>query len=51
MAALLEVSRRRDLPIIEDAAEAIGSRWQNRPAGSVGAFGAFSVKFRYPLDK
>jgi perosamine synthetase len=30
------------IPIVEDAAEAIGSVWRGKPAGSMGAFGAFS---------
>jgi len=42
MDRLLEIGRRRGIPIIEDAAEAIGSRWHGRHAGSMGAFGTFS---------
>ncbi len=42
MASLLDISRRHNLPIVEDAAEAIGSQWQGQPAGSIGAFGTFS---------
>jgi perosamine synthetase len=40
--ALLDIGRRHGLPVIEDAAEAIGSEHRGRRAGSVGAFGAFS---------
>lgn len=40
--ALAEIARRHDLALIEDAAEAIGSVWHGRRAGSVGTFGAFS---------
>jgi perosamine synthetase len=40
--ALLEIGRRRGIPVIEDAAEAIGSEWQGRRAGSLGSFGTFS---------
>jgi perosamine synthetase len=40
--ALLEIGRRHNIPIIEDAAEAIGSVWHGRRAGSIGIFGAFS---------
>lgn len=40
--ALLDIGRRHGIPIIEDAAEAIGSVWHGRRAGSMGAFGAFS---------
>jgi perosamine synthetase len=39
---LLEIGRRRGVAIIEDAAEAIGSRWQGQHTGSMGEFGAFS---------
>ncbi len=42
MDALLEISRRTGIPVIEDAAEAIGSQWKGRRAGSMGAFGTFS---------
>jgi perosamine synthetase len=40
--ALLEIGRRHNIPIIEDAAEAIGSEWRGHKAGSMGAFGVFS---------
>ena len=40
--ALGAIARRHGLLLIEDAAEAIGSRWQDRPAGSVGDFATFS---------
>ena len=36
------IARRHNLHLIEDAAEAIGSIWHSRRAGSMGAFGAFS---------
>jgi perosamine synthetase len=39
---LLELSQRRGIPIIEDAAEAVGSRYQDRPAGSFGHASVFS---------
>lgn len=42
MDALLDIGRRHDIPVIEDAAEAIGSVWHGRRAGSLGAFGTFS---------
>lgn len=42
MDALLALGERRGLPIIEDAAEALGSAWHGRPAGSMGAFATFS---------
>lgn len=42
MDRLLEIGARHGLPVIEDAAEAIGSVYRGRRAGSMGAFGAFS---------
>jgi perosamine synthetase len=39
---LLDIGRRHGIPVIEDAAEAIGSVWHGRRAGSLGRFGAFS---------
>lgn len=42
MDRLLEIGQRHRIPVIEDAAEAIGSQWQGRRAGSLGAFGSFS---------
>lgn len=42
LAALLDIGRRHGIPVIEDAAEAIGSVWHGHRAGSLGAFGAFS---------
>lgn len=42
MDTLLAIGERYDLPVIEDAAEAIGSVYRGRRAGSLGAFGVFS---------
>lgn len=42
MERLLDIGRRRNIAIIEDAAEALGSRCCNKPAGSMGKFGCFS---------
>jgi len=42
MDRLVELGEKRGIAVIEDAAEAIGSRWRNRPAGSIGRFGTFS---------
>ncbi|SFS05881.1 perosamine synthetase [Dyella sp. OK004] len=42
MDALADIAQRHDLHLIEDAAEAIGSSWHGRRAGSMGIFGAFS---------
>lgn len=40
--ALLELSARHGVPLIEDAAEAVGSRYRGRPAGSLGHVSVFS---------
>jgi len=42
MAKLMEISDRRKLPVIEDAAQAIGSELDGRRAGSIGLVGCFS---------
>jgi perosamine synthetase len=42
MAALHEISAEHGIPLVEDAAEAIGSVWHGKRAGSMGAFGTFS---------
>lgn len=42
MQALHDIGSRRGIPVVEDAAEAIGSIWHGKRAGSMGAFGAFS---------
>ena len=44
MNALLEVARRRDVPVIEDAAQAIGTSYFGQSAGTLGAVGAFSLQ-------
>ncbi len=42
MDKLLAIGKKYNLPIIEDAAEAIGSQWHGHHAGTLGAFGTFS---------
>ena len=42
MDALLQVARRHNIGVIEDAAEAIGSEYKGRKAGSLGDTGTFS---------
>jgi len=42
MDALLAIGAKHGIPVIEDAAEAIGSEWHGKRAGSMGAFGTFS---------
>ena len=42
MAPIMELAKKHNLPVIEDAAEAIGSVYHGKRAGSMGAFGTFS---------
>jgi perosamine synthetase len=42
MDALLDIAARHGLPLIEDAAEAIGSSWHGHAAGTLGTFSTFS---------
>lgn len=42
MDRLREIGRRHGVPVIEDAAEAVGSVYRGARAGSMGAFGVFS---------
>lgn len=42
MDPILEECARYDVPVLEDAAEALGATYRGRPAGSLGAVGAFS---------
>ena len=39
---IMEISNRYDIPIIEDAAEAIGSKYNDQPLGTYGEIGIFS---------
>lgn len=42
MDPIMEIARRHDLVVIEDAAQAIGAEYKGRRAGSIGHFGCFS---------
>jgi perosamine synthetase len=42
MDRLRQIGEQRGIPIVEDAAEAIGSLYRGQPAGSIGKFGTFS---------
>lgn len=42
MDSLLKIGIKHNIPIIEDAAEAIGSKYKGMCAGNIGTFGAFS---------
>ena len=43
MDAILEIANRRQIPVIEDAAQSVGSRYSGRPSGSLGKIGCFST--------
>ena len=42
MDKLMAIADKHNLPVVEDAAQAIGSRWRNGSAGTFGSFGCFS---------
>jgi dTDP-4-amino-4,6-dideoxygalactose transaminase len=44
MGALLDVARRHDLALVEDAAQAHGATFQGKPVGAIGAAGGFSMQ-------
>jgi pyridoxal phosphate-dependent aminotransferase EpsN len=43
MDPILEVCRRHDVPVLEDAAEALGTLYKGKPAGSFGEVAVFSL--------
>ncbi|MBI9113151.1 DegT/DnrJ/EryC1/StrS aminotransferase family protein [Maridesulfovibrio ferrireducens] len=43
MSSIMSVAEKYGLPVIEDAAEAIGSKWGSQYAGTVADFGVFSL--------
>lgn len=42
MEKIMEIANRYEIPVIEDAAEAMGSRYNDKPVGSFGKMAAFS---------
>ncbi len=42
MSSIQEISKRHNLPVIEDAAQAIGAEYKGKQAGSLGSVGCFS---------
>ncbi len=43
MKKITQISKKYNIPVIEDAAQSIGSRYMNRSAGSIGKIGCFSA--------
>lgn len=42
MNEILEIAKKYEIPILEDAAEAVGSKYQGKHCGSIGKIGVFS---------
>jgi perosamine synthetase len=45
MDGLLEIARRHDLVIVEDAAQSIGATWNGRETGAIGTAGVLSLNY------
>ncbi len=44
MGPILALAEQHKLPVIEDAAQAFGGKWQDRPCGTIGTLGCFSLQ-------
>ena len=42
MDEIMKIANKYDIPVIEDAAEALGSTYKNKPLGTFGVFGVYS---------
>lgn len=42
MDPIMEIAKRHEIPVVEDACQSIGSEYKGKKAGSIGATGAFS---------
>jgi perosamine synthetase len=45
MDGLLDVARRHDLAVVEDAAQSIGATWNGRETGTIGTVGVLSLNY------
>jgi dTDP-4-amino-4,6-dideoxygalactose transaminase len=44
MDEILSIAKERNIPVIEDAAHALGAKYKNRPIGSIGDYACFSLQ-------
>jgi dTDP-4-amino-4,6-dideoxygalactose transaminase len=42
MDRIMEISRRRNVPVVEDACQAVGAEWRGRKAATIGDLGCYS---------
>ena len=49
MDQIMDIARRHDLLVVEDAAEAHGSEWRGKKVGTIGHLGCFSFQLGKPL--
>ena len=42
MHEIMEIAKRHEIPVIEDAAESLGATYNGQPVGTIGTFGCFS---------